>query len=207
MTVHEALEMSGYQYDRTHATAHKKIAVYFGQTSDDYREVNASQNVDTFWVTAGNRMFANGRVSYHYGWEGQSMNVDGACSSSHLAIQLACSALVSRECDTAVAGGGMVITNPDVYAGLDRGGFLSHTGSCKPLDSQADGYCRAEAVGTLIRRRHIRSRQYSGSHQEYQYQSFSRSSFYHTSARRDPGEANAESTPRCGLNTRRYQLY
>lgn len=153
MTVHEALEMSGYQYDRTRATDHRRIAVYFGQTSDDYREVNMGQNVDTFWVTGGNRMFANGRVNYHYGWEGPSMNVDGACSSSHMAIQLACSALLSRECDTAVAGGGMVITNPDVYAGLDRGGFLSHTGPCKPFDSQADGYCRAEAVGTLVLKR------------------------------------------------------
>lgn len=153
MTVHEALEMSGYQHDRTHATHHKRIAVYFGQTSDDYREVNAGQDVDTFWVTGGNRMFVNGRANYHYGWEGASMNVDGACSSSHLAIQLACSALLARDCDTAVAGGGVLITNPDVYAGLDRGGFLSHTGSCKPFDAQADGYCRAEAVGTLVLKR------------------------------------------------------
>ncbi|KAF1977949.1 ketoacyl-synt-domain-containing protein [Bimuria novae-zelandiae CBS 107.79] len=153
MTVHEALEMAGYQFDRTRATDHRRIGVYFGQTSDDYREVNAGQNVDTFWVPGGNRMFINGRVNYHYGWEGQSMNVDGACSSSHMAIQLACSALLSRECDTAVAGGGNLITNPDVYAGLDRGGFLSHTGPCKPLDAQADGYCRAEAVGALVLKR------------------------------------------------------
>ncbi|KAL1600856.1 Type I Iterative PKS [Paraconiothyrium brasiliense] len=153
MTVHEALEMSGYQYDRTSATNHRRIAVYFGQTSDDYREVNASQDVDTFWVTGGIRMFAPGRVNYHYGWEGPGMSVDAACSSSHAAIQLACSALISRECDTAVAGGGMVITNPDGYAGLSRGGFLSKSGPCKPLDSQADGYCRAEAVGTLVLKR------------------------------------------------------
>jgi acyl transferase domain-containing protein len=35
-TVHKALVISGYRYNRTHATEYRNIAVYSGQTSDDY---------------------------------------------------------------------------------------------------------------------------------------------------------------------------
>ena len=55
--------------------------------------------------------------------------------------------------DTAIAGGTNVLTNPDYTAGLDRGHFLSRTGNCKPFDDAADGYCRAEAVCTVILKR------------------------------------------------------
>ena len=40
-----------------------------------------------------------------------------------------------------------------MYAGLSRGQFLSKTGSCKTFDDAADGYCRADAVGSVILKR------------------------------------------------------
>ena len=46
-----------------------------------------------------------------------------------------------------------MLTNPDYTAGLDRGHFLSRTGNCKTFDDSADGYCRGEAVATLILKR------------------------------------------------------
>jgi naphtho-gamma-pyrone polyketide synthase len=54
--------------------------------------------------------------------------MDTACSSSFAAIQTACTYLWRGECDTAIAGGTNVLTNPDNFAGLDRGHFLSTTG-------------------------------------------------------------------------------
>jgi acyl transferase domain-containing protein len=49
----------------------------------------------------------------------------------------------------------MLITksNPDMHAGLSRGHFLSPTGNCKTFDDGADGYCRGEAVVTIILKR------------------------------------------------------
>lgn len=41
---------------------------------------------------------------------------------------MACNSLWRGDCDTAVAGGVNVLTNPDIFAGLDRGHFLSTTG-------------------------------------------------------------------------------
>jgi hypothetical protein len=46
-----------------------------------------------------------------------------------------------------------MIFTPDGHAGLDKGFFLSRTGNCKPFDDNADGYCRAEGVGTLFMKR------------------------------------------------------
>lgn len=75
--------------------------------------------------------------------------------------------------DTAVAGGTNVLTNPDNFAGLDRGHFLSTTGTstsslifcglcthviyvqgnCNTFDDEASGYCRSDAVGSVILKR------------------------------------------------------
>lgn len=152
-TTYEALEMAGYSPDRSPATASRRIGTFFGQTCDDWREVNASQNIDTYFITGGIRAFGPGRLNYHFKWEGPSYSVDTACSSSSASIQLACSALLSRECDTAVAGGTNILTSSDLFAGLSRGSFLSPTGSCKTFDNDADGYCRGDAVGSIVLKR------------------------------------------------------
>jgi acyl transferase domain-containing protein len=153
LTTYEALEMAGYSSGRTPSSASSRIGSFFGQTSDDWREVNASQNVDTFFITGGIRAFGPGRLNYHFKWDGPSYSIDTACSSSAASIQLACSALLTREIDTAVAGGANILTASDLFAGLSRGGFLSLTGGCKTFDDAADGYCRGDAVGTAVMKR------------------------------------------------------
>lgn len=45
------------------------------------------------------------------------------------------------------------MTNSDIFAGLSRGQFLSKTGNCQTFDNDADGYCRGDAVGTLVVKR------------------------------------------------------
>jgi acyl transferase domain-containing protein len=66
--------------------------------------------------------------SYFFRFSGPSLSIDTACSSSFAAIQAACSYLWKGDVDTAVAGGTNILTNPDNFAGLDRGHFLSTTG-------------------------------------------------------------------------------
>ncbi|THV49725.1 hypothetical protein BGAL_0182g00180 [Botrytis galanthina] len=53
----------------------------------------------------------------------------------------------------AITGGMNIITNSDVYAGLSKGHFLSSTGGCKTWDEGADGYCRADGVGSVVLKR------------------------------------------------------
>lgn len=153
VTAYEALEQSGFVLNSSPSSQQDRVGTFYGQTSDDWREVNAAQNIGTYFIPGGVRAFAPGRISYYFGFRGPSYSVDTACSSSLSAIQIACSSLRSGECDTAVAGGANVLTAPDIFAGLSRGQFLSKTGSCKTWDSKADGYCRADGVGSIVLKR------------------------------------------------------
>lgn len=47
-----------------------------------------------------------------------------------------------------------VLTNSDAFAGLSQGHFLSKTpNACKTWDSEADGYCRADGIGSIVLKR------------------------------------------------------
>lgn len=152
-TAYEALEMSGYVPNRTPSTRLDRIGTFYGQTSDDWREINAAQEVDTYYITGGVRAFGPGRINYHFGFSGPSLNIDTACSSSAAALQVACTSLEARECDTAIVGGLSCMTNSDIFAGLSRGQFLSKKGNCNTFDNDADGYCRADACASVIIKR------------------------------------------------------
>lgn len=49
-TAYEALEMAGVVADRTPSTQRDRVGVFYGMTSDDYREVSCGQNVDTYFI-------------------------------------------------------------------------------------------------------------------------------------------------------------
>ncbi|KAL9100800.1 MAG: hypothetical protein Q9163_003866 [Psora crenata] len=153
VTAYEALEMSGYVPNRTPSTKLDRIGTFYGQTSDDYREVQASQKIDTYFIPGGIRAFAPGRINYYFKFSGPSFSIDTACSSSMAAIQLACTSLGAGECDMALAGGMNILSNPDFFSGLSRGQFLSKTGPCATFDNDADGYCRADGVGSVVLKR------------------------------------------------------
>ena len=153
ITTYEALEMSGYNMNGSLSTDTKRIATYIGQATDDWRSNNESSGIDIYFIPGIARAFYPGRLNFHFKWEGGSYSLDSACASSSTAVTSACSALLSRECDTAVAGGGNLLTLPAMFAGLSRGGFLSKTGNCKTFRDDADGYCRGEGVGMVVLKR------------------------------------------------------
>ena len=61
-TTYEALEMAGLVLNRTPSTQQDRIGVFFGITSDDWREVNSGQDIDTYFIPGGNRAFVPGRI-------------------------------------------------------------------------------------------------------------------------------------------------
>ncbi|KAI1347676.1 hypothetical protein F5Y01DRAFT_329331 [Xylaria sp. FL0043] len=137
ITAYEALEMAGLVPGRTPSSHLSRVGTYYGQASDDYREVNASQRIGTYGTPG----------------TGPSLNVDTACSSGLAAVHEACAALWAGEADTVVAGDLNIITNPDIYCMLTKGHFLSTTGQCKVWDAEADGYCRGDGVGFVVIKR------------------------------------------------------
>ncbi|KAL4751925.1 hypothetical protein BDW72DRAFT_192435 [Aspergillus terricola var. indicus] len=153
MTTYEALQGSGFVANSTPASQQDRVGVFHGVTSNDYLECNSGQFIDTYFITGGNRAFIPGRINFCFEFCGPSYTNDTACSSSLAAIHLACNSLWRGDCDTAIAGGTNMCINPDGHTGLDKGFFLSRTGNCKPFDDKADGYCRGEAVATVVIKR------------------------------------------------------
>ncbi|OJJ40791.1 hypothetical protein ASPWEDRAFT_34272 [Aspergillus wentii DTO 134E9] len=151
VTAYEALERAGYVANRTPATKLNRIGTWYGQASDDYREVNTGQEVSTYFIPGGCRAFGPGRINYFFKFAGPSFNCDTACSSSLATIQAACTALWAGDVNTVVAGGLNVLTNSDAFAGLCNGHFLTKTpNACKTWDAGADGYCRADGIGSIV---------------------------------------------------------
>ena len=153
LATYEAMEMAGYSPDGALSTNRKRIATYIGQATDDWRQNDECQGIDAYYIPGVARAFYPGRLNYHFKWEGGAYSLDAACASSSTAVHLACSALLSRECDTAVAGGANALSAPAIFTALSRGGFLSKTGNCKPFRDDADGYCRGEGAGVVILKR------------------------------------------------------
>lgn len=153
VTAYNALKISGFIPNRTPSLVPERVGTFYGQSGNAWRQVNAAQNIDTYYIPGTIRAFASGRINYHFKFKGPSYNVDTACSSSFAATQLACTWLEARECDTAIASGLNIMTTPDLFAGLSRAQFLSKTGPCKTFDDAADGFGRGDGVATVIAKR------------------------------------------------------
>ena len=88
-----------------------------------------------------NKDFLSLRLSYKLNLKGPAVAVQSTCSTSLLAIHLACQALLNGECDLALAGGVTVTL-------LDRSGYVYQPGMIR----SPDGHCRAfdaRAGGTI----------------------------------------------------------
>jgi hypothetical protein len=101
VTAYEALENAGY-VDGRGVIHRKRVGTFYGQASDDYREVNSGQEVGTYFIPGGCRAFGPGRINYFLNFWGPSFSLDTACSSSLAAIQAACSSLWSGDVDMAI---------------------------------------------------------------------------------------------------------
>lgn len=111
------------------------------------------KGADIYYLPGFSRAFGAGRLNYYFNWTGPSFSLDTACSTSAAAVGLACSALIARESDMALAGGCSILTSPNVFSGLSKGGILSPTGGCRTFHEDADGYARGEGVGVVVLKR------------------------------------------------------
>ncbi|MFD0206866.1 MULTISPECIES: type I polyketide synthase [Saccharothrix] len=90
-----------------------------------------------------------GRVCNHFDLHGTGYTVDGACSSSLLAVITACRALVSRELDFALAGGVDLSLDPFELVGFARLGALAEGRRMRVYDAEPTGFLPGEGCGVV----------------------------------------------------------
>jgi non-ribosomal peptide synthase protein (TIGR01720 family) len=92
------------------------------------------------------------RVAYRLDLRGPAVNVQTACSTSLVAVHLACQSLLSGECDLALAGGVTLAATPQGYL-YQEGGILSADGRCRPFDADAGGTVPGAGAAVVALRR------------------------------------------------------
>jgi len=149
----EALENAGY----TAKSYPGKIGVYAGGGIGSYF-LNLLTDDLSFKDTAP-ILFANGndflatRASYKLDLTGPSVTVQTACSTSLVAVHVACRALLNRECDIAMAGGISIQTPQNIGDIFQEGGITSPDGCCRAFDARAQGTVRGNGGGLVVLKR------------------------------------------------------
>ena len=152
----EALENAGYDCE----TYPGSIAVYAGSSINQYL-LNIYSNcdiielVDATQINIGNfNDYLPTRVSYKLNLTGPSYAVQSSCSSSLVAVHVACQSLLNHECDMALAGG-ISITNLSPESGYryQKEGILSPDGHCRAFDVRAQGTIFGSGVGIVVLKR------------------------------------------------------
>ncbi|MEW5931305.1 MAG: type I polyketide synthase, partial [Gemmatimonadota bacterium] len=91
-------------------------------------------------------------ASYKLDLRGPSMSVQTACSTSLVAVHLACQSLLDFHCDAALAGG--VAVGAPLRAGyLAREGVFSRDGRCRAFDAAGEGTVGGSGVGVVVLKR------------------------------------------------------
>lgn len=135
------------------------IAVYAGSGADEYKWLNLMRS-RRFAAGAGNLSIAVGNhpdyiatmVSYRLNLRGPSLTLHTACSTSLVAVHLACEALHGGECDLALAGG-VCVELPHGRGYMGVSGFTSGDGHCRPFDAKADGTLWGSGAGLVALKR------------------------------------------------------
>ena len=93
------------------------------------------------------------RLSYFLNLKGPALVVNTGCSSSAVAIHLACDSLRNGESAIALAGGVFAVLDQAMLMTLADIDMLSPSGHCHTFDAAADGTAFAEGVGVVVLKR------------------------------------------------------
>ena len=133
----EALEHAGYvpeSYDGS-------IGLFAGAGHNNHAHIHPDlTGVEYLQCLVGNEHdYLTTRTAFKLGLTGPALNIQTACSTSLVAIHAACQALMSGQCDMAVAGG-ISISWPEGRGYLYGEGLIfSEDGKCRVFDARASG--------------------------------------------------------------------
>lgn len=154
-TAWEALEDAGYDP----ATFQGPIGVFGGCEMSTYL-YQLFQNPDALGYVDGMQLMVTNdkdhlctQVSYRLDLRGPSVVVQTTCSTSLVAVALACESLRDYHCDMALAGGVTVRVPQRGGYYYVAGSILSPDGHCRPFDMNAQGTIVGSGVGMVVLKR------------------------------------------------------
>ena len=151
----EALEEGGYGSLHTDAV----IGVYAGASSNLLWEAAASlsdsapeskQFADSQLT---DKDFLSSRVSYKLNLKGPSVSIYTACSTSLVAVHMACQGLLNGECHMALAGGVSIALPQESGYLYQDGMIMSPDGHCRAFDKSANGTVGGSGAGAVLLKR------------------------------------------------------
>jgi amino acid adenylation domain-containing protein len=152
----EALESAGYDPE----TSNGSIGVFAGCGMNQYLLQNVITNNRMAKLISQRQMqvfsdkdFMSTRVSYKLNLKGPSFDIQTACSTSLVAVHVACHNLLDYQCDMALSGGAH-IQLPRVGGFLYTDGDMrSPDGKCRAFDQDANGTVFGDGVGVVVLKR------------------------------------------------------
>jgi acyl transferase domain-containing protein/NAD(P)-dependent dehydrogenase (short-subunit alcohol dehydrogenase family) len=152
----EALEQAGY----VGTGFGGRVGVYVGAGPSGYWMHHIAPNphikssIGAIQLLIGNaKDYVATRISYKLNLTGPSLTISTACSTSLVAVHLACTSLLDFHCDIALAGGVSVqIPAQEGYL-YQEGGIGSPDGHCRPFDAKAAGTVTGSGAGVVTLRR------------------------------------------------------
>ena len=151
----ESLETAGYNPE----TYKGLIGVFAGASMNDYLfNVYANQKSNDVAgafqkLISIDKDYLTTRVSYKLNLRGPSFTIQTACSTSLVAVHLACQNLLSYQCDMALAGGVCINLPRKIGYLYQEGMIFSPDGHCRAFDKKAKGTFGGEGVGIVVLKR------------------------------------------------------
>lgn len=148
-----ALEDAGYEPEQYEGL----IGLYAGASSNlswmGQHMSSLAKNEDVFQIMHLNDPSFASRIAYKLNLKGPSVSVQTACSTSLVAIHMACQGLIGGECDLALAGG-VTLHQPQITGYQYQEGMIySPDGHCRPFDEKAKGTVFGEGAGVVALKR------------------------------------------------------
>jgi amino acid adenylation domain-containing protein len=152
----EALENAGY----APGSYEGSVGVYAGAGLNTYLLFNLSSSLnqeltrDSFQTFISNdKDFLATRVSYKLNLTGPSLTIQTACSTSLVAVHLACQSLLNGECDMSLAGGVSIFVPQKAGYLHQEWMILSPDGHCRAFDAEAQGTLKGDGLGIVVLKR------------------------------------------------------
>lgn len=149
---HAAFEDAGYTTSKLRGS---NTGIFVGDVVNEYRKI--INEVSPLAVIGNVSPFIASRISYFYDLHGPAINVSTTCSTSLVAVHLACQSLLNLESDLILVGAINLRIFPFSFKDdpVDALGITSQSnGGCYAFDDRADGIARGEGAGALVLKRY-----------------------------------------------------